>query len=71
MTIQRNTAIVRGGQIQIDPRKLVISDQKQTPPEILVNREQDRIRSVEIRCSCGEHVILDCEYATNVLPAEQ
>ncbi len=71
MTIQRKTPIVPVGEIQIDPRKLVISDRKQSPPQILINREQDRVRTIEIRCPCGEHVILDCEYAADASPAKQ
>jgi len=31
-------------------------------PEVTLKREGDRITQIQIRCSCGESVILDCDY---------
>ena len=31
-------------------------------PEINFKREGDRITQIQIRCSCGEAIILDCDY---------
>lgn len=29
-------------------------------PEIMIHRDGDAVRQIEIRCRCGEHILLDC-----------
>lgn len=29
-------------------------------PEITIHRDADAVRQIEIRCRCGEHILLDC-----------
>ena len=29
-------------------------------PEITIHRDGDAVRQIEIRCRCGEHILLDC-----------
>ncbi len=33
-----------------------------TPAEVSFKRDGDRITQIQIRCSCGECIILDCDY---------
>jgi len=33
------------------------------PPQISFQREGDLITQIEVRCSCGETIVLDCNYA--------
>ena len=32
-------------------------------PELNLKRDGDRIVQIEIRCACGERILLDCNYA--------
>src|SRR5947209_6687917 len=33
------------------------------PPELNFKRDGDRITQIQIRCACGESIVLDCNYA--------
>ena len=32
------------------------------PPQVRLIKEGDMVKSIEIRCACGEVIKLDCEY---------
>jgi hypothetical protein len=34
-------------------------------PEVTFKRDGDHITQIQIRCSCGESMILDCDYGAN------
>ncbi len=34
----------------------------QTAPQVTCHRTEDVIQSIEIRCACGEVIVLDCKY---------
>lgn len=62
MTSSRPSPIVPAHKVKLESRKLMVCDSSRPQPEVIVNREQRLIRSIEIRCPCGQHVILDCDY---------
>ncbi|QDT33571.1 hypothetical protein [Thalassoglobus polymorphus] len=64
MTRSQPSAIVRANRVKIDPRKLLVTEQEQTSPKVIVHRDQELIQSIEIQCSCGSHVVLDCDYGS-------
>lgn len=67
MTISRQTSIVPAGKIHVDSRKVIIREKPLKAPQVIVNRDDDVIRSIVVHCSCGEQVVLDCDYAESSL----
>jgi hypothetical protein len=37
-------------------------------PEVIVNRQGDRVESIVFKCSCGEEVTVTCDYGEQVSP---
>ncbi|MDA7665461.1 hypothetical protein N8648_02820 [Verrucomicrobia bacterium] len=35
-------------------------------PKILLDREGDKIRRIRVLCSCGQSIVLDCNYSVEV-----
>lgn len=63
MSKKRTPAILSGHRVRMDERRLLLADHPHIPPEVVVRRNGDCIQQVEIRCHCGEVIILDCEYS--------
>jgi len=40
-------------------------DVKTTPPTIIIEKENDRIARIIVKCPCGRHSDLVCEYVDN------
>lgn len=47
-----------------EPIRVGLRTQSQHPhePEINVTRRGDRVQQIEVRCGCGEVILIDCEY---------
>ncbi|MCA8998158.1 MAG: hypothetical protein KDA80_14265 [Planctomycetaceae bacterium] len=72
MTLRRQTPIITADRIQINPQKLLVSDRTPTTdPRIRIQRDGDIIQSIEITCSCGSQLILDCLYEVPSVEPEQ
>lgn len=61
--------ILRGGGVRFDPGKVrriggetAAIDESGDPPVISVERHNDRIVKIMVRCGCGRHAELLCEY---------
>jgi hypothetical protein len=57
-------ALIRASQQVSKPdKKVVIGPGGSTPKhEIKVHKSNDLIQSIEIKCKCGETIIVDCQY---------
>jgi len=58
--------LVEGGKITIGPQPTACSDYAQpdsNQPAIKVNRNDLGVESIEVICSCGERILIRCEYA--------
>ena len=55
--------ILSGQQVRMARHAIVVSDRSADgTPAVSIRREGDVIREIQIRCACGELIILDCEY---------
>ena len=41
-------------------------EKKCNEPKILLDREGDNIRRIRVLCSCGQSIVLDCNYSVEV-----
>lgn len=64
MTITKQNTILPAGRIKLDSRKITVSEQPRHEPQVTLKREGAVIRAIEIRCACGDQIILDCQYET-------
>ncbi len=64
----RNNQIIRSEDISARPTTKVqvvggdSDDVQSTPPTIIIERDGDRITKVIVKCPCGRHSELLCEY---------
>ncbi|WP_437204147.1 hypothetical protein [Planctomicrobium sp. SH664] len=55
--------IISGHQVRMAPHPIVIADKSaEGTPVVSLRREGNIIREIQIRCACGELIILDCDY---------
>ena len=65
----RNSRIIKAEELSATPKKKVqvvggdSDDVKSTPPTIIIERNGERIAKIIVKCPCGRHSELLCEYA--------
>ncbi len=65
----RNNQIIRAEELSVRPSSKVqvvggdSDDVHATPPTIIIERDGDRISKVIVKCPCGRHSELLCEYS--------
>ncbi len=58
--------IISGSHVRLAPHPIVIAEKHADgTPIITLRREGDVIKEIQIRCACGELIVLDCEYAAS------
>ncbi|MEE9394240.1 MAG: hypothetical protein V3W41_17210 [Planctomycetota bacterium] len=70
--------IIKKGRIQVGAPTLGLSvgiaasetaSRPQGPePSIVLHREGDEIKAIEVACSCGKTIIIECEYSEETTP---
>jgi hypothetical protein len=55
--------------VRISSHPIVIADKHADgTPIVTLRREGDLIKEIQIRCACGELIVLDCDYAKTTAP---
>jgi hypothetical protein len=62
MPARKNSTILSAENVKLNSRKLLFCDQPKNPPQVILKRDGNSISSIEVRCSCGEQILLDCVY---------
>ncbi|HMP78759.1 MAG TPA: hypothetical protein PKD54_04865 [Pirellulaceae bacterium] len=44
------------------PDKVVVGCRDRQPSEVKLHRDGDTVKAIEIQCSCGERIVIQCEY---------
>lgn len=56
--------IICGTQVRVSAHPIIVADKHSDgTPIVTLKREGNVIREIQIRCACGETIVLDCEYA--------
>ncbi len=56
-------SVISSSGIVVGTRPVVVGGEScATPPRISVQRTGDTVSSIEIRCGCGELIVLECQY---------
>lgn len=42
--------------------KVTIGPKERLPRNVKLHRDGDTITAIEVRCSCGEAILIECEY---------
>jgi hypothetical protein len=60
-------SLVPGGKITVGPQPVEPGPNgdptQASQPEIQINRNDQGVESIEVVCSCGERIVIRCEYA--------
>ncbi|MEP3482274.1 MAG: hypothetical protein ABJZ55_23725 [Fuerstiella sp.] len=57
-------SVISSSGIVVGTRPVVVGGEScTTPPRISVQRSGSTVSSIEIRCGCGELIVLECQYA--------
>jgi len=60
-----NSPILSGHHVRLAPHPIFVADKHADgTPVVTLRREGDAIREIQIRCACGELIVLDCQYET-------
>jgi len=58
-----SSPILSGTHVRLAPHPIVIADKHADgTPIVTLRREGTTIREIQIRCACGELIVLDCHY---------
>lgn len=61
-----HSPILSGNSVRLAPHPIVIADKHADgTPVVTLRREGNTIREIQIRCACGELIVLDCKYDLN------
>lgn len=56
--------VISGTYVRVSAHPIVVADKHADgTPIVTLKREGNLIREIQIRCACGETIVLDCEYA--------
>lgn len=59
--VSRTPTVLRREGVRIEAAPVAIGRPPHScEPEITIHRDGDAVRQIEIRCRCGEHILLDC-----------
>lgn len=57
-------SVISSSGIVVGTRPVVVGGEScTTPPRVSVQRTGSTVSSIEIRCGCGELIVLECQYA--------
>lgn len=60
-------SVLSSSGIVVGTRPVVVGGEScTTPPRISVQKTGDTVSSIEIRCGCGELIVLECQYGNSV-----
>jgi hypothetical protein len=63
-------SVISGNHVRLAPHPIVVAENHADgTPIVTLRREGDLIKEIQIRCACGELIVLDCEYGPASLPA--
>ena len=59
-----NSTLIRANQNVANNGKKVVIGPNDAPAvaEVLVHQSDNEIQTIEVKCKCGETIILECEY---------
>lgn len=60
MTASRTPTVLRREGVRVAAPVAIGRHSQGCEPEITIHRDGDAVRQIEIRCRCGEHILLDC-----------
>lgn len=59
-------SILAGNHVKIETTPVVVGKNTSiAAPQVALVREGTKVAAIEIRCGCGEVIVLDCDYAPN------
>lgn len=53
--------ILRRRQVVVSSTPVLVCRDSHRQPEVMIHRQGAKVESIEVRCGCGERIILDCE----------
>ena len=59
----QHVAAVSRPKVSIGPKPKVAPSKDAAPQTIKLNKNGSLVESIEIRCSCGEVILIQCEYS--------
>lgn len=58
-------SILAGDNVKIENTPVVVGKNNSiAAPQVALVREGNHVTAIEIRCGCGEVIVLDCDYAS-------
>ena len=64
--VVESSPILSGHHVRLAPHPIVLADKHADgTPIVTMRREGNVIREIQIRCACGELIVLDCKYEVN------
>jgi hypothetical protein len=61
--------VISGNHVRLAPHPIVVAENHADgTPIVTLRREGDLIKEIQIRCACGELIVLDCEYSQPGIP---
>jgi len=64
--VVESNPILSGHRVRLAPHPIVLADKHADgTPIVTLRRDGNVIREIQIRCACGELIVLDCEYDLN------
>lgn len=65
----RLSRVIKGNSVQFSSMPTALDALKgAAEPQILLRRRNNMVESIEIVCSCGEHIHIQCEYGGETPP---
>lgn len=59
--------VISGSRVRMNPHAIVINEKNgEGTPIVSLKRDGNLIREIQIRCPCGNMIVLDCEYGQPV-----
>lgn len=55
--------VIKAESVQVRPQSVLIDGERHPrKAAVVLKREGDEIRSIEVTCGCGKTIVLDCVY---------
>ncbi|MEZ6123450.1 MAG: hypothetical protein R3C49_09780 [Planctomycetaceae bacterium] len=63
--MRQNTvkSVIAASGVRVGNIPVVVGDHCLPPPKVTLTRKGQDVSSIEIRCGCGEVIVLECVYA--------
>ena len=67
--IPQFSTVIPSDKVRVDSTPILVGrGGTQTQPRVTLRKDGSRISTIEIQCSCGEMILIDCEYDTVIGP---